>query len=281
MQHERDEQLEQRRKRLRQYQQRRRAQLRQVTVVCAQEVQPVQRKRQAGQGNAELRGAANRPHDVGLSDQAPQTRASGVAKDIFAADHYERNRGHYLQMGKQLAEMLLAAQNPKQHCPSWQSEMGVVVDITGGYQTQGFETQSDTPRPREPPATSSAASAKRSAESGADKRSSKDDVHEGGNRQTDVRSSKTPSAARGKRPAESGVHKRSFACRLCSTILTSRRSLKDHVYLAHKHWRRQTRSRASETTTTGSSATAPLTEDAPEPGTSAAPLVIADSDPEV
>ncbi|XP_037515764.2 uncharacterized protein LOC119392927 [Rhipicephalus sanguineus] len=184
-------------------------------------------------------------------------------------------------MGKQLAEMLLAAQNPKQHCPSWQSEMGVVVDITGGYQTQGFETQSDTPRPREPPATSSAASAKRSAENGADKRSSKDDVHEGGKRQTDVRSSKTPSAARGKRPAESGVHKRSFACRLCSTILTSRRSLKDHVYLAHKHWRRQTRSRASETTTTGSSATAPLTEGAPEPGTSAAPLVIADSDPEV
>ncbi|KAL1435637.1 hypothetical protein MTO96_001508 [Rhipicephalus appendiculatus] len=206
-----------------------------------------------------------------FAKRTPHTRASGVAKDIFAADHYERNRGHYLQMGKQLAEMLLAAQRPKQGRPSWQTEMGVVVDITGDCEAQDVEAKSEsrrgTPRPCEPPANASAASAKRSAERGADKRSSKVHSRKTGKPQNRARNAKTASATRGKRQAESGVRMSSFRCHLCFKMLSSERNLKNHLRYVHKNELRQTRSRASETAsaaTAGSSANEPMTEDAPE-----------------
>ncbi|KAL3170558.1 hypothetical protein MRX96_044448 [Rhipicephalus microplus] len=154
---------------------------------------------------------------------------------------------------------------------------------SGDCQMQDVEGMSVSRRGTSPPSEPPVPALKRPSKRGAGKQSSKGNLRQAGKPQNGDHNSKTASAAGTKQPNRSGFNKIPFRCYQCFKVLSSEHSLKDHIQLEHNGEWRLTHSNASETASTSatrSSANTPEIDDVPGPGSSAAPLVISDSEPE-
>lgn len=79
-----------------------------------------------------------------FSRAAVHTDESGAeptaeAMDILAPDHFERNRGYYLQIAKQVAGRIIAMRAPKPGDLSLQSKEGAVVGTSNSRQKQAVK----------------------------------------------------------------------------------------------------------------------------------------------
>ncbi|XP_049525300.1 uncharacterized protein LOC125946383 [Dermacentor silvarum] len=90
-----------------------------------------------------------------FSRAAVHTDESGAeptaeAMDILAPDHFERNRGYYLQIAKQVAGRIMAMQAPKPGGLSLQSKEGAAVGTSNSRHKQAVkEPPPKTPRSKQ------------------------------------------------------------------------------------------------------------------------------------
>ncbi|XP_065286952.1 uncharacterized protein [Dermacentor albipictus] len=206
----------------------------------------------------------NKAANSQAGDHTDESGAEPTTKDmdILAPDHYERRKGHYLQMAKQLVSSIMATQMPKPECLSWQSERGASVGTHDSCQEQNAKE-----RPSKMPCP---------------KRGVKGQPQRGRGRGRGSPRRPVPAAtvsATEQPPAESSIHRRWFTCHLCYKKLSRKGSLRSHLegHAKKAPWTRACPNKAP--TSTGSSADAPPNEDEPLAGPSSVPPVVLDSEP--